>query len=193
MTSELEAPNIKIEKYGSAKTAFLMGFSELISRDDSQATKLVKLQILKLMQTQIFFHENFYMFPLSNNRMMVLINPFFKFYKGQVDVDPRFGVPPNNFTMMPRLDVFDVNEATRNMIDNPHLWNLNDRYVYHPVKLRHEELTYCNALFLDRVHEWLGFTSLKSVHDSVVEYYIRGSPRNDYSGLLELLMKQPVD
>ncbi len=189
MTSEVEVPSAAKMAIGSSKVAALLPFVDDLQNDSSDNEPL-KMQIALLMQIQAVFHENFYMFPLSNKRMIVLVNPFFKFMKTNIDSRVIPEIPLSNFSMLPRWDVFDVNESqykmTEDLLDGR---SLKDPYVYHPVKLWHEELVYCNALFLDRVHEWLGFTSLESVKDSVVEYDIEEYVRNDYTELHKLISK----
>ena len=188
MTSEVEVPSVPKMNFGSSKVAALLLFLDIFQKESSE-NELIKVQISLLIQVQGVFHENFYMFPLSNKRMIVLINPFFKFMK-TMDSRVLSEIHLSNFSMLPRWDVFDVNESqykmTEDLLDGR---SLKDPYVYHPVKLWHEELVYCNALFLDRVHEWLGFTSLSSVKDSVIEYDIVDYVRNDYTELHKLISK----
>ena len=66
---------------------------------------------------------------------------------------------------------------------------MRDVYRYHPVKLWTEEAVYCNALFMDQVQEYLGFTSLDSIRSSVIEYDCFERVKNDYSGLHKLVSR----
>jgi len=188
MTSEVEVPSFPRESYGSSKFAALLALDHAYHGKESGDP--LKEQISSLIFTQTFFHENFYMFPLSKKRMVVVINPFFKLFKHNMDEGAFPEILLSNFSNMPRWDVFDVNESQYLMTDDNER-SMKDWYIYHPVKLWHEELVYCNALFLDRVHEWVGFTSLESVKDSVVEYDTEEYVRNDYTELHKLVSGLP--
>lgn len=171
MTSELEPPGgPETGKFINRKEVILYSWNEYFSQTASKDPLLfqqVKEQNDQLMLWQHYLFENFYMFPLSSKRMAVLVNPFFKTYIQQTRECPWLEVDLSALTKMPRLDVFSPNEAEKMLLDEER--DMRDVYRYHPVKLWTEEAVYCNALFMDQVQEYLGFTSLDSIRSSVIE------------------------
>lgn len=132
------------------------------------------------------FHENFMIFPISSSRMIVLINPFFKLMISNEEVFGKLNL--KNITCIPDKRLFMPNESTCDILDEH---KEDDLYTYKPVKLTPFETRYCNALFMDRVHTWLGFESLDRIRESAKLYKKKASnyPRNDYTILYDILEK----
>ena len=67
----------------------------------------------------------------------------------------------------------------------------DDEYIYDVKRLTGKEVQYCNALFMDRVAETFGFSSLPDVVRSVVLYKKLNSfpfiPRIDYTNLYKII------
>jgi hypothetical protein len=102
---------------------------------------------------QTYFHENFMMFPSSAKRMIVFINPFFKFRleTKKIGID----VPSlSSFTNIPNENLFSANdvEYKKPQLGTIPEHSIGDKYVYHPHKLSGYETRYCNSLFLDAVY-----------------------------------------
>lgn len=157
------------------------------STDDSFFRKNIK----RIMSMTTNFHENFQMFPISANRMIVLIAPFFKFRHEYRDY---FSMPSlEQLTVLANEELFLPNQSYYVYPPNPphYRYHENDEYIYNVKKLTAEEVRYCNALFMDRVSAILGFPSVRSVVRSVVAYkkyneypYV---PRVDYSSLYRII------
>jgi hypothetical protein len=134
------------------------------------------------------------MFPLSAQRMIVSINPFFRFMNEVKNSNSRLHFPSlNEFTKIPDPRLFvpnTVSYAHPRYTPGPIAYDPADRYCYTPVRLSGYQTRYCNALFMDRIEEFLGFSSLEKVKRSIKLYYELNKnycPRVDYSGLYKVL------
>lgn len=144
------------------------------------------------MQNGNYITENFMMFPISARRMIVIINPFFKFIKHMEKMgEPRFDLANITFLNDERLYYpNDVKYVKRQKINQPPIYDDGDRYIYKITKLTREETQYCNMLFMDRVNTWLGFSSLRKAYKSILAYkkaHITAIPRNDYTELYKIV------
>ena len=111
------------------------------------------------------------MFPISAKRMIVLICPFYKFRKYY---EQRFTMPKlSDLTLLCNEELYSPNEANYVYPQNG-MWNMkyhkDDRYLYQIKKLTKKEVRYCNALFLDRVDTWVGFSSFEKIVGSLKTY-----------------------
>ena len=140
-----------------------------------------EIELYKQIQSLTRFTENFMMFHLSPRRMVVLINPYFQFFQ----TCPKLLVAPNisDYTKMD-LRCFRMNKrdppATMEDVEDK-----NARYIYNPVKLRQDEVEYCNALWMDRAYHWVAASSFMNIRRSVARYKVEaaGYYRNDYTEL----------
>lgn len=140
-----------------------------------------------LLNNVINFSENFMMFPTSSKRMIVLINPFFKwrnFFREKGCEAPAL----KDLTEIPNEALFEPNGNKYISPQTPGTecnFQKNDKYIYSVKKLSAAETHYCNALFMDRIDTYLGFSSLERIVGSVNEYKKRNSPpfvpRADYT------------
>lgn len=148
------------------------------------------MQMKMMLFNSFVFHENFMLFSISSSRMIVLINPFFKFMLTNEWMFGQIGCENviNALTCIPDKRLFKPNESICDMMGEH---RDNDLYTYRPVKLTAYETRYCNSLFMDRVHEWLGFESLDGLRGSAEVYKkMAGSyARNDYAILYDILSK----
>ncbi len=131
------------------------------------------------------FLENFCMFPISSKRMIVLINPFFKYVLTNTQMFPWNAL--NITTAMPDERLFTPNE---NLCRTTGKHKEECEYIYRPVELYPDQVMYCNALFLDRVENWVGFNSMKKMKRSIL-YYMSDNKhcRNDYTILLDIMKR----
>lgn len=128
--------------------------------------------------------ENFYMFPISADRMIVVINQFFKHLLNISDV----GVQVPDLSFYTVLDDRRLFESNRGGGSFEKGFQEDDVFIYKPVPLEPQEVSYCNALLMDRVQEWLGFPTLESARKSILMYRDMTGPwaRNDFQGLYEI-------
>lgn len=149
--------------------------------------------LLNLLNTVSSFSENFQMFPISSKRMIVLVSPFFKaryFWK----LSGKNVTPLSDITVIPNEKLFEPNRNIYVLPQTPgkeYQYHEDDRYIYDIKKLTNEEIRYCNALFLDRIDTYLGFSSLEHAVGSIIKYkklndppYI---PRVDYTNLYKVI------
>lgn len=175
MTSERDKGLAK--KPPPPKTKFMNNVLEKVLNEKNSSK-------IKLMKTDYFEHldftENFMMFPISSKRMIVLISPFFKFKDKYANYDQ----PPKleDLTNIPNPELFKSRKPC---------CHEEDRYVYDIKVLSKNEIRYCNALFLDRIDTYLGFSSLEHAVGSIIKYkklndplYI---PQVDYTSLYKII------
>lgn len=170
MTSENEIEWNGFTKGNKVKSNFLF---ELFKK----ATDTKKLLVLNEMCQMFSVSENFMMFPISAQRMIVLINPFFKFRLENM----------NNF---PMISLDKITYFTNEKLFYPHCYK-NNKFIYVAKQLNSEETKICNIYFLDRINEWLGFSSLNKVASCLKEYYLENRvpfiPRVDYTELYKII------
>lgn len=152
--------------------------------------------LYSLLNTVSSFSENFQMFPISSKRMIVLISPFFKlryFMKTSGKTVPWL----SDLTMIPNETLFEPN---RNYYVSPPIsgkgyqYHDDDRYIYDIKTLTVDEIRYCNALFMDRIDTYLGFSSLDHTVGSIIKYKKLNDPpyvpRVDYTELYKIIQKR---
>jgi len=128
--------------------------------------------------------------------MIVLISPFFKF-RYFMKESGKAVTDLSELTVIPNEKLFEPN---RNFYVLPQThgkepqYHENDRYIYDIKKLTNAEIRYCNALFLDRIDEYLGFSSLDRVVGSIIKYKKLNdppyTPRVDYTGLYKIIQQR---
>lgn len=149
--------------------------------------------LLNLLNTVSSFSENFQMFPISSKRMIVLVSPFFKaryFWK----LSGKNVTPLSDITVIPNEKLFEPNRNFYVLPQTPgkeYQYHEDDRYIYDTKKLTNEEIRYCNALFLDRIDTYLGFSSLEHAVGSIIKYKKLNDPpyvpRVDYTNLYKVI------
>lgn len=149
--------------------------------------------LLNLLNTVSSFSENFQMFPISSKRMIVLVSPFFKaryFWK----LSGKNVTPLSDITVIPNEKLFEPNRNIYVLPQTPgkeYQYHEDDRYIYDIKKLTNEEIRYCNALFLDRIDTYLGFSSLEHAVGSIIKYKKLNDPpyvpRVDYTNLYKVI------
>ena len=185
MTSETDKSIDKFTKLYS-KQIYLMNL--YITYKDKNAP--FAKQILSQIKNTISMSENFMIFPLSSKRMIVLINPFFKFCN-QLKKDKVKVMPLSNFTYLDNEKLFKpnkVNYVARQIDPFRHILSDNDKYIYKINRLSTKETKYVNCLFLDRIINIVGFSNLNKVKGSIIYYYEKNNqPRADYTKLVKII------
>lgn len=186
MTSENEKGWNGTTKHNEKKTNFLLSLMTK-ARDDNERNT-----IYQTMHLHSCFSENFMMFPISAKRMIVEIDPFFKFrILNSRNYDM---LKLDDLTKISNEDLFYPNDAKYFYAQQPYKpyrYHPNDLYIYRIKKLNSKETRYCNELFLDRINTWVGFSSLNKVVGSIFAYYKANKfpyiPRVDYTELYKII------
>lgn len=160
MTSEVEQSSIKTGIETEKK-------SELIRLIDRETNTLKKNSLLSIFQAQLLFHENFYLFPLSKNRMIVTINPFFSLYKSKEKL-PEPIIWPSKIKNK-RLFTKNVPPKCPTVFGKP-VHNDDDEFIYTIQGLSQTDAEYVNMLMLDRVERYMGFADWEKIKSSVERY-----------------------
>lgn len=190
MTSENEIGWNGVTVHNRKKTDF---YAELIS---SETDPYLQKILVRYLNMNVYFHENFQMFPISANRMIVLIAPFYKFRR---EMAWRYRMPPlESLTRLPNEDLFAPNRAEyylkQPQDSTKRYYHEKDKYIYQIKKLKAEEVRYCNALFMDRIDTYLGFSSLNKAVRSIVLYKRLNeypyAPRVDYTELYKIIQER---
>lgn len=181
MTSENEKGWNGITVHNIKKTNFLI---EVFEKEKDLQNKM---EIARWMHLHRNFSENFMMFPISAKRIIVEIDPFYKF---RIFAKDHYDMP--NLKYLTEL----VNEKLFYPNSNKYVlkqdgispkYHPDDLYIYEIKKLTRRETRYCNELFLDRINTWVGFTSLNKAVGSIFSYKKANSypfvPRVDYTEL----------
>jgi hypothetical protein len=184
MTSENELSWL-VYGHNVSKMNYLGDLAHATEKDNPK----LNLAALQQMDNLIFFHENFMLFPLSKNRIIVSINPFYRLLATTKAPD-KLGVEDlKPFTRMTNGALFEPNE---NIYSKPPLPNGkpvlsdDDLFIYKPLKLSRFETQYCNALMLDRAERFIAFSNKEKIQGSLVLYASAnkgGTALNDYSEL----------
>lgn len=175
MTSEVEPTKLK-DGFEHTKKDTLC---ELLDRERNEIKKEVYRNLLL---AQTLFHENFYMFPLSKNRMIVTVNPFFRLYDNKEKLTKPYGVWP---TVVKEHRLFEKNVAPKTMaIMGKPLYRDDDEFTYTVERVNNEDAEYINMLMLDRVDCFMGYANWSRIESSVQRYI-------DFHK--EIGMKAPID
>lgn len=182
MTSEVEPSYVKIGLETDKKNYLMKRFLE-------ETNLLVKQNLLNLLYAQVNFHENYYMFSISKNRMIVIINPFFRMY----DKKEKLGVPNIWPTEIQDRKLFEKNKSERlPIIMGKQVLKGNDKFWYKICQMNWEDVVWVNMLMLDRIDTLLGFADLEKISDSIYNYIEWHKERNivaprNYQSLLKII------
>ena len=186
MTSENEKGWDGKTRHNVKKTNFLISLMQN-AKDDNE-----RITIYQTMNLHSCFTENFMMFPISAKRMIVEIDPFYKF---RIFNMHKYDMPKlEDLTKIPNENLFYPNDAEYVYSQDPyqpHKYHPDDKYIYEIKKLTRKETRYCNELFLDRINTWVGFSSLNKAVGSIFAYKRDNSfpfvPRVDYTELYKII------
>ena len=158
MTSERELNAFPVLEFD--KKLYLLEQQE--TEKDPHRRKLYE----ELLFAQFNFHENFYMFSISKNRMIVIINPFFRLFdKAEKMPEPDIWptVIDRSLYAKNRAQILPTAFGKRIFRDSDLFW-----YRVLPMSL--EDLRWVNMLMLDRIDTIVGFSDIEKIVDSVCDY-----------------------
>lgn len=184
MTSENEKGWNGINVHNFKKTQSIANCIEKSTNKEEQVLLMNSLEMSS------YFHENFQMFPISSNRMIVLISPYFKlYYTIQYKNLPQL----SDLSYLDNDKLFSPNDVNykKEQTGLNHIYDEEDEYIYEIKELTSQEVQYCNALFMDRINTHLGFSSLNNAVKSILKYKKLNSypytPRVDYNKLYQII------
>ncbi|MCI8471967.1 MAG: DUF4238 domain-containing protein [Clostridiales bacterium] len=190
MTSENEKSWDGVRVHNWKKLNYIKALIDITSETNEREN------LYNLLNAVSSFSENFQMFPISSKRMIVLILPFFKFryfMKTSGKTIPWL----SDLTMIPNEPLFEPN---RNYYVSPPIpgkgyqYHDDDKYIYDIKTLNADEIRYSNALFMDRIDTYLGFSSLDHAVGSIIKYKKLNDPpyvsRVDYTELYKIIQKR---
>lgn len=184
MTSENEKGWNGINVHNFKKTQSIANCIEKSTDKEEQILLMNSLEMCS------YFHENFQMFPISSNRMIVLISPYFKlYYTNQNKNLPAL----SDLSYLDNDKLFLPNDVNykKEQTGLTHTYDEEDEYIYEIKELTSQEVQYCNALFMDRIDTHLGFSSLNNAVKSILKYKKLNSypyiPRVDYDKLYQII------
>ena len=187
MTSENEKGWDGIRVHNRKKLDFIQNLIK--STEDNNERE----QLFGLLYIVTNFSENFHMFPISSKRMIVLISPFFKFryfMKSSGVTLPELC----DLTVIPNEKLFEPNRNHYVLTPIPgkgYQYHEDDRYIYDIKVLNTNEIRYCNALFMDRIDTYLGFSSLNHALGGIIMYKKLNDPpyvpRVNYTNLYKII------
>lgn len=184
MTSENEKGWNGITVQNHIKKDYLSNFLE------NEKNPLIQQDIGSILLRNKDFHENFMMFPISGKRMIVEINPFFKF---RINYKDKYKMPElKDLTELVNEDLYYPNDCRYVLNQYPNFQpHEGDRYIYQIKQLTSKETRYCNALFLDRIDTWMAFANINKVAGSLYLYYHLNKypyvPRVNYKNLYNVI------
>ena len=187
MTSENEKGWDGIRVHNRKKLDFIQNLIK--STEDNNECE----QLFGLLYNVTNFSENFQMFPISSKRMIVLISPFFKFryfMKSSGVTVPEL----SDLTVIQNEKLFEPNRNHYVLPPIPgkgYQYHEDDRYIYDIKVLNTNEIRYCNALFMDRIDTYLGFSSLNHALGGIIMYKKLNDPpyvpRVNYTNLYKII------
>ncbi len=165
MTSEVEPSFVKVGLEVEKKNYLLKAMQK--------TNKVSELELYNgLLKVQLDFHENFYMFSISKNRMIVVINPFFRLYSDkQYAEEVKVPKPDIWPTEISDRALYAKNRSQQLSIafGKPVL-NDNDKFWYKVQPMEFDDVVWVNMLMLDRIDTYMGFADIENIADSVFNY-----------------------
>lgn len=165
MTSEVEPNFVKIGLEVEKRNYLLNAIqnAKKISEKDLYCS---------LLSAQMNFHENFYMFSISKNRIIVVINPFFRLYSDrQFAEETKVSKPDIWPTKIIDRTLYAKNRSQRlPVVFGKPVLNDNDKFWYKVQSMSFDDAVWVNMLMLDRIDTYLGFADMENIADSVFNY-----------------------
>lgn len=185
MTSEHEITRfLEPINRDSIKVGYLC---EMLKKSHTDSFSFVYLRILK---SNNFMSENMYLFTISKNRMIAIINPFFVLYDEKAF---------ENTVSPPKPDIWPTSLQNRNLFfknRNEYLdedgakdgkYSAKDIFIYPVREMDLNDVLYVNCLILDRIQTMLGFSETVGIRRSLLTYTAINKKLNDYTGLIKKL------
>jgi len=177
MTTEYETTHYVFNGLDISKTSYLLN---KIRRSIEEKNEKLVLTYSDLLNKNILMFENFNMFNLSSNRVMLLLNPFFRLYSengfNYFDYETKntFVVKPDKPNIWPSIiqnqKAFNVPE-NQYRFPNKGLHVIDDFFIYKPYKLSRLETIHLNSLFLEQTRDCIGYNNLDQIIDSI-KYFV---------------------
>lgn len=144
-----------------------------------------------LMMNMQYVHANYYLFAVSNDRTIALINPFFRLYNDETYLNITKDEPDVWPTLLSK-EALSCNTQTYIELGKK---NNNDLFHYKVKNLSLDEVIIVNCMMLDRVYKWFGFDSSSRISRSLNVYSLIPSQfqRNHYDKLIEYLYSLGCD
>lgn len=130
-----------------------------------------------LMASNDVMYENYNIFNISANRLLVMINPFFKLYNNMqvATYDEDGNIDKTKILKIP--DIWPAQIQNRELFGvpkNEYKYGIpnycpEDIFVYNPKRLNDDDLIYINSLLLTQSKEIIGFNDPLKIIDSI--YY----------------------
>lgn len=199
MTCEHEKTRFMFEQYNVREELEKPGY--LLSKINDRITpNYMKDAYNDILNRSAFVPGNFYMFSISETRMIGLVNPFFRMYY-EFDEKPDIWPTKLSREALECNTCFYKNTQSKYIYDAE--YNEKDLFTYKIKNLKKEDVFLINSLMLDRVEENLGYVSHKKIIRSLYIYdnYIRDMKKKygnfdfhhkEYSKLLELIENKGV-
>lgn len=187
MTSEVEPSFVKIGLEVEKRDYLL----KAVQKTGRESEKDIYFSLLN---AQLNFHENFYMFSISKNRMIVVINPFFRLYSKETKL-PKPDVWP---TEISDKTLYDKNRSQQlPVIFGKPVLNDNDKFWYKVHPMEFDDVVWVNMLMLDRIDTYMGFANMENIADSVFNYIDYYRQKNlvapiNYEPLLKMMKDRKI-
>lgn len=127
---------------------------------------------------------NYYMFSISETRMIGLINPFYRLY-----FDDNVGEKPDIWPTKLSMDALTANSVNyKKSYDMFVEYSADDEYTYKIKDLELDDVLVINLMMLDRVDEIVGYVNSSKILRSLAVYSYGKQSRKDYTGLVNKLI-----
>lgn len=197
MTSEHEKTKlIKFYNCDMLKKCYLIEqiFVKKMEIESGPNVPIIEKELLhkykKLLSINYMFSENMYLFTISKNRIIVLINPFFRLYeKDEWSLYSKHEKPDIWTTSIKDKELFSKNKNDYVDLENSKFGkhSENDKFIYKIHNMNLEDVIYINCLLLDRIHEILGFSETSGIRRSLITYSCIFGKLNEYDDLIKQL------
>ena len=166
----------------------LLYLEKALKSENNHYNKNLYLDFVRLI---IDFHENFFMFSISKNRMLVLISPFFKLY--DKNDTPTLPIPDTWTSKIEDKSLFEKNKVKYTRVVNGKIIKSeNDIFTYKIHNLNKKDAIYINLLMLDRIENTVGFADLSKVRRTIYHYNKRNDQKVNYGNLVKLMKEKDL-
>ena len=141
------------------------------------------LRYFDIQNRMIYVHANYYLFAVSNNRTIALVNPFFRLYSDEIISETK--VKPNVWPSKISEYALEANKC--DYINKEQIeFDKQDKFIYKVKSLPLDDVILVNCLMLDRVDTWFGFDESAKILRSISTYNAisRIGQRNHFDKLI---------
>lgn len=184
LTCEHEKTRFAFERYGFHEELIKEGFvlSKMLDSNLGHEQFSNYNQILRLSS---YVFANYYMFSISETRMIGLINPWYRMWFDEQLINV-LGGTPDVYPCMLSKEAMKANYCkyvNQRNEDGFVTYDKNDEYIYDIKYLGFDDVCIINVMMLDRTYELLGFVNSKRIIRSLAVYNHLKVKLNDLSGL----------